>query len=133
MGLFDLFGKKRILVIEDEPDIAEGIQDFLICLGYDVSVAHDGAQGLEMAFADKPHLVIVDINLPKIDGFGVCRKLRRDGRTAQTPVLALTALQLISDVEKILSAGANDYMPKPYTNAQLQERVRKLLGEPEKR
>ncbi|MBI4425188.1 MAG: response regulator [Elusimicrobia bacterium] len=130
MGFFGLFGGSggNILVVEDEPDIAEGVKAFLDKQGFTVSIAGDGALGVQMALKERFALIILDINLPVLDGFSVCQSLRRDPKTADVPVLVLTALNMISDVEKALGAGANDYIPKPYTNDRLLAKVNKLLG-----
>jgi len=124
-----LFGKsrKKILVVEDEPDIAEGLDARLGLADYDVIIAPDGKSGVEKARAEKPDLVVLDIMLPKIDGFEVCRIIKSEAGTKHIPVLMLTSLSMMGDVERAFDVGANDYLSKPFTNERLLAKVKSLL------
>jgi two-component system, OmpR family, alkaline phosphatase synthesis response regulator PhoP len=115
----------RILVVEDNADLAYGLRNNLEIEGYEVSVARDGVAGLKL-FADaKPHLVILDIMLPALDGFRVLKAIRQHDRT--TPVLLLTARGEEADKVRGLKLGADDYVTKPFGILELLARVEALL------
>lgn len=116
---------KRILVIDDEPQMLLGLRDNLELEGYEVLTAVDGEQGLSKAFATKPDLVILDLMLPRKTGFDVCRELRARGNT--TPVVMLTARSQDTDKVLGLELGADDYLTKPFSIAELLARVRAVL------
>ena len=115
----------RILIVEDEPTAATVLARGLREHAYAVDVANDGDAALEQAAINQYDLLIVDVLLPGIDGFEVCRRLRADG--ASVPVLMLTALGRLDDRVEGLDAGADDYLPKPYHFKELLARVRALL------
>jgi two-component system, OmpR family, copper resistance phosphate regulon response regulator CusR len=115
----------RILIVEDEPTAATVLAKGLREHAYAVDVANDGDAALELAAINQYDLLIVDVLLPGIDGFEVCRRLRADG--ASVPVLMLTALGRLDDRVEGLDAGADDYLPKPYHFKELLARVRALL------
>lgn len=116
----------KILVVEDEPQIANFIKRGLRHEGYNVIVAPDGETGLDMAFGELPDLIILDIMLPGIDGLTVCRQIREG--ELQTPVLMLTAKDAVPDRVAGLEAGADDYLVKPFAFEELLARVRALAG-----
>lgn len=111
----------RILLIEDEPHIASFLRRGLIYKGYAVDVAERGEDGLILARAAAPDLVILDLGLPDIDGVEVCRRLHE---TADTPVIMLTARDSVADKVAGLDAGADDYLTKPFAFDELLARVR---------
>ncbi len=115
----------RILIIEDELAMRTALADILATEGHRVLVAHDGETGLERALAEKPDLTLLDIMLPRLDGFAVCAELRRRGRLE--PILMLTAKGQIEDRVTGLDAGADDYLVKPFSTDELLARVRALL------
>ena len=115
----------RILVVEDEPAAATVLAKGLREHAYAVDIANDGEAALEQAAINQYDLLIVDVLLPGIDGFEVCRRLRADGLSV--PVLMLTALGRLDDRVEGLDAGADDYLPKPYHFKELLARVRALL------
>lgn len=117
--------KARILVVEDERPLRVGIEDSLRRDGYRVLSAADGQSGLELAIAEKPDLLVLDVMLPKLDGFALCRELRRLG--VKTLVLMLTARGLVEDRVTGLDAGADDYLTKPFSLVELHARIRALL------
>jgi DNA-binding response OmpR family regulator len=94
---------------------------------YDVVVAVNGQEGVKKARAEKPDLVLLDVMLPKIDGFEVCRIIKGEEATKRIPVLMLTSLSMVGDVEKAFAVGANDYLSKPFTNERLLAKVQSLL------
>jgi two-component system copper resistance phosphate regulon response regulator CusR len=115
----------RILVIEDEVTLTNGIRRGLEQAHYTVEVAHDGIQGLEMALAESFSLIILDWMLPGMDGLRICEELRAQRRSI--PVLMLTARGSVSDRIMGLEAGADDYLPKPFDLAELLARVKAIL------
>jgi DNA-binding response OmpR family regulator len=115
----------RILVVEDEPTAAGVLATGLREHAYAVDIASDGDAALEQAAVNQYDLLIVDVLLPGIDGFEVCRRLRAEG--ASVPILMLTALGRLDDRVEGLDAGADDYLPKPYHFKELLARVRALL------
>jgi DNA-binding response OmpR family regulator len=115
----------RILVVEDEPGLALGLQEDLSIEGYDVEVARDGEVALQRAMAGRFDLIVLDVMLPKKDGFEVCRQLRREG--AKMPILMLTAKTQESDKVLGLEIGADDYVTKPFSGRELRARIKALL------
>lgn len=115
----------RILVVEDSADLAFGLRNNLEIEGYEVDVATDGRQGLELARAGNPDLIILDLMLPEMDGFRVLRELRSEGRNM--PVLVLTARGEEADKVRGLKLGADDYVTKPFGLLELLARVEALL------
>ncbi|MFB3893485.1 MAG: response regulator [Phycisphaerae bacterium] len=119
--------RKRIIVVEDEPDMAGLIANRLRREGYAAEVAHDGREALEMIRADVPALVVLDIMLPVLSGTEVLRELRKDPRTATLPVVMLTAKSAETDVVKGLGLGADDYVTKPFSLPVLVARLTAVL------
>lgn len=115
----------KILVIEDERGIADMLQEGLEDANYDVDVAMDGEKGLEMALNETYHLILLDVMLPKRDGWSVCEQLR--AHRDRTPILMLTARDTVIDRIRGLDTGADDYLPKPFDFNELLARVRALL------
>ncbi len=112
----------RLLLIEDETPLRIAIRDALADEGWRVLTAADGRDGLDKALAEKPDLIVLDIMLPRLDGFSLCRQLRDLGHSV--PVLMLTARGLIDDRVHGLDAGADDYLVKPFSLAELKARIR---------
>lgn len=115
----------RILLVEDEQALATVLRQGLEEHGYAVDMAADGDEALAFAATEPYDLVVLDVMLPDMNGFGVCRALRRDGRNM--PVLMLTALDSVEDRVKGLDSGADDYLAKPFDPRELLARVRALL------
>src|SRR5687768_3228337 len=115
----------RILVIEDELPMRTALQDCLESEGYRVLTAAEGETGLARALKEKPDLILLDIMLPRLDGFALCEELRRVGHSV--PVLMLTAKGFVQDRVRGLDAGADDYLVKPFSTDELLARVRALL------
>lgn len=114
----------RILIIDDDEDLCELISEYLTVEGFEVKAVHDGKSGLDVALAEDAELIILDVMLPKMNGFDVLRELRK---TSKLPVLMLTARG--DDMERIvgLEIGADDYLPKPFNPRELVARIRAIL------
>lgn len=117
--------KPRILVIEDDRTMLSAIELSLKEQGYRVIEARDGNEGLTLALAQKPDLVVLDVLMPGLSGFELCRELRR--LNFASPILMLTGLHHVDDRVKGLNAGADDYLPKPFSLRELYARVHALL------
>ena len=117
--------EKRILLIEDDPDIAGLVRLHLRDLNFEVELATDGLKGLELALSGNFDLVILDLMLPKLDGHQVCKKIRQ--RDTRLPILMLTLKSELVDKVLGLELGADDYMTKPFSIQELQARVKALL------
>lgn len=115
----------KLLLIEDEPSVVSFIRRYLTEAGYDVSVALDGYEGLQMATDHTFQLIILDVMLPGMNGIAVCRQLRKQQNV--TPILMLTALGSTENVVAGLDSGADDYLVKPFKQAELLARIRSLL------
>jgi diguanylate cyclase (GGDEF)-like protein len=116
-----------VLVVDDDLDVAQFIEANLRIEGFDVLVAHDGAEALEVINANLPDLALVDVMMPKMDGIEVVRRLRAAASTASLPVIMLTAKSQPTDKVVGLSAGADDYIVKPFDTLELVARVRSTL------
>jgi len=116
---------ERILIVEDELPMRTALQDVLLGEGYRVLTASDGAAGLERVLSEKPDLVLLDVMMPRMDGYSVCAELRR--LSISLPILMLTAKGQIDDRVQGLDVGADDYLVKPFSTEELLARVRALL------
>jgi CheY-like chemotaxis protein len=118
---------KKVLIADDIETGRELIRTVLETSGYDVTEATDGIEALRYARKLQPDLIILDLHMPGLDGYGVLAELRRDGKFAATPVMALTASAMQGDRQRALSAGFNSYVSKPIPLSQLREEVQRLL------
>jgi DNA-binding response OmpR family regulator len=119
---------KRILIVDDEPYIVIPVEFLMRREGYEVTVARDGEAGLEAIRSDPPDLVILDVMMPKLNGFEVCEAVRADPALASVRILMLTAKGREAEKKKGLELGADAYIPKPFSTHELVETVRSLLG-----
>lgn len=117
----------RILIVEDEPMVMELITTRLILAGYTTYSARNGELALERIAEVKPSAMILDINMPGLDGFGVLERLKESGVIAQLPTLVLTARNSPEDVRRAVTLGARDYLAKPFNDEQLLGRVARLV------
>ncbi|HEV2330298.1 MAG TPA: response regulator transcription factor [Verrucomicrobiae bacterium] len=122
---------ERILIIEDETPMRTALADLFASENYRVLTAADGERGLERALGEKPDLIILDVMMPKLDGFALCAELRRLAN--DVPVLMLTAKGQVEDRVTGLDAGADDYLVKPFSTVELLARVRALLRRMERK
>jgi len=124
----EALARPRILVADDDPDIRALVAYRLERAGYAVVAAADGAEALRLAFESEPDLAVLDVMMPRIDGYGVTRGLRGHARTRDTPVILLTARVQEADVARGFDAGADDYIKKPFSPQELRARVQAVLG-----
>jgi DNA-binding response OmpR family regulator len=117
-----------VLVADDDEDILELIVFRLERSGYTVLQARDGAEALELARRSRPDLAVLDVMMPKLDGFDLTRRLREDESTSKMPIILLTARTQEADVERGFDAGADDYLRKPFSPQELRSRVQAILG-----
>ncbi|ARU90766.1 response regulator transcription factor [Pseudomonas sp. M30-35] len=116
----------RILVVEDNQDILANVMDYLTMKGYTVDCAQDGVSGLHLAVTEHYDLIVLDIMLPRMDGYQLCKRLREDA-LSETPVIMLTARDALDDRLQGLGAGADDYLLKPFALSELVARIEAVL------
>jgi DNA-binding response OmpR family regulator len=121
---------KRILLVDDEEDISYSVSRRLKKEGYEVLCAEDGAEGLRLAQTESPDLILLDLMLPKMDGFKVCRLLKFDERYKRIPILMLSARSQQEDISLGRETGADAYLTKPCDPAELLGKIQELLGAP---
>jgi DNA-binding response OmpR family regulator len=117
-----------VLAADDDEDILELVVFRLERSGYTVVQARDGAEAFELARTSKPDLAVLDVMLPKIDGFELTRRLRENESTTRMPIILLTARTQEGDVQRGFDAGADDYIRKPFSPQELRARVQAILG-----
>ena len=122
---------KKVLVVEDHPDMLELLVWQMERLGFLVIPAKHGKEGVEKALEEKPHLVLMDIMMPGMDGREATRVLRSNPETQDIPILAATALFRESELRSCIEAGCNDYLVKPFTFQQLQGKVQEFISVPD--
>ena len=120
-------GGKRILVIEDTEDNRRIIRDLLTNAGYELLEATTGVEGVQMATDHRPDLILMDIQLPEMDGYQATRRIREDPACAGIPIIAVTSYALSGDETKTREAGCDGYVAKPFSPRQLLAKVREFL------
>ena len=118
----------KVLIADDEPNIVISLEYLMKRAGYQVSVARDGHEALEAIRRERPHLVLLDVMMPRKSGFDVCQELRADEQIKDTLVLMLTAKGRDTDVAQGLGVGADGYLTKPFSTRELADRVRGMLA-----
>ena len=118
----------RILVVEDNADNMTLITDVLHSLDYTVLSAKDGEEGVKAAQAEKPDLILMDLSLPRMDGWTATRTIKSEPALAKIPIIALTAHAMTGDRERALEAGCSDYVSKPINLRDLMSKLRQYLG-----
>ena len=120
----------KILLVEDHEEIWDFLSRRLQRRGHEVVLAHDGEDGVNKARTSQPDVILLDMNLPVMDGWTAARMLKNDPGTAKIPVIALTAHAMSGDREKAIQAGCDDYHPKPVDFSRLLTQIGTALGEP---
>jgi len=118
--------KPLVLIVEDDANIREIIRSRLLAAGYDIATARNGVDALTHIAICRPDAIVLDINMPELDGFGVLDEMRR-AQGPSIPTLILTARHAQADVKRAMELGARDYLTKPFTEGQLAARVARLL------
>ena len=117
----------RILIADDNTQNRELLEAYLADEGHEILMAADGRQTVDVATERQPDLILLDIMMPKLSGYEVCEKLKADARTKNIPILMVTALRDMADIEKAVAAGADDFLSKPVHRIELKTRVKSLL------
>lgn len=118
----------RILLVDDEPDLVQLVSLRLATAGYEVTAAYDGQQALEQVKLSNPDLIILDLMLPKLDGYKVCRLLKFDPGTKKIPILIFTARAQAEDIKLATECGADAYLTKPFEAQILLDKLKELLS-----
>jgi two-component system cell cycle response regulator DivK len=119
--------KKRILVVEDQHDNRQILRDLLIPAGYELVEAWDGEAAVMKAKSERPDLILMDIQLPGIDGYEATRRIKSDPALKATPIIAITSYALSGDEEKTRAAGCDGYVAKPYSPRALLKKIREFV------
>jgi two-component system, cell cycle response regulator DivK len=120
---------KRILVVEDQEDLRGVLRDLLTGSGYEMLEAQDGRAGVDKAKAAKPDLILMDIQMPVMDGYDATRTIKAEPGLKSIPIVAVSSFAMKGDEDKARAAGCDHYVTKPYSPMQLLRTVRSLLGE----
>ena len=118
----------RILIADDEPNIVISLEYLMKREGYEVLIARDGQEALDIILRERPQLVLLDVMMPHKTGFEVCQQVRATESVKDTPILMLTAKGRETDVAKGLGVGATAYLAKPFSTKEIAQKVRELLG-----
>jgi two-component system, cell cycle response regulator DivK len=121
---------KTILVVEDQEDNRQILRDLLASAGFRMVEAHDGRQALSVAQSERPALILMDIQLPLVDGYEATRSIKRDPQLKHIPIIAVTSYALSGDEKKALEAGCDAYVAKPYSTRQLLAKIGEFLERP---
>jgi two-component system cell cycle response regulator DivK len=119
---------KKILVIEDTEDNRQILRDLLGMAGYEMVEAHDGAEGVAKAAEHRPDLILMDIQMPVMDGYEATRRIKAIPELKSIPIVAVTSYALSGDEQKTRAAGCDAYIAKPYSPRQMLAKVREILG-----
>lgn len=121
----DISGK--VLIVDDNNQNVELLQAYLDGLPVEAIVAHDGMEAMDKVSVDQPDLILLDIMMPRMSGFEVCQKLKKNPATRDIPIIMITALNEISDIERGVECGTDDFLTKPVNKLELLTRVKSLL------
>jgi two-component system cell cycle response regulator DivK len=121
--------QKKILLVEDNEFNRKIVRDLLARQPYDLLEANDGEAGVAAARRDRPDVIVMDIQLPKLSGLDATRAIRADPDTAKIPIIVVTSFALSGDDKKAMDAGASAYLAKPYSPRQLLDTIRKMAGD----
>ncbi|MCK4307473.1 response regulator [candidate division WOR-3 bacterium] len=119
---------KKVLLVDDDEDFIETVKFYLIHSGYLVSVAKNGEEAFDKLKIGKPDIILLDVMMPGIEGTEVCKKLKADSDLSSIPIMMVTAKGQREDIENAIKAGANGYIPKPFSLPRLVERIEELIS-----
>jgi len=120
--------KQKILIIEDEATLQKALQEILLQEGYEVISALDGKRGLELVRSEMPDMILLDLILPKMDGFEVLEAIKKDEKVKEIPIIILTNLGSVEDVQRALDLGATNYMVKAdYNLSDIVDKIKKII------
>ncbi len=122
--------RKKVLIVDDEEIIVTVLKRYVSMAGYDFAVAMNGREALERIAEEAPDAVLLDLMMPEMNGFEVCRRIRANAATARIPVMVLTALRSEADSEEARHSGATEFIVKPVTGAEIIKRLQFRLGSP---
>jgi DNA-binding response OmpR family regulator len=120
---------KKILIIEDEKNIVTSLKMYLEHSGYEVEVADNGLDGIKKGQEISPDLILLDLVLPRVNGYTVCKSLKETSGTKNIPIIIMSARTSKEDVEKVFASGADNYLAKPFSVKQISDIIKKYLGE----
>ncbi len=120
--------RKRILVIDDEPDLVDMVKSFLQKKGYSIITAYDGKEALQMIRTEKPDLIVLDLMLPKMDGYRICRMVKFDEKLKHIPIVIISVRASDADKKMGREVGADDYITKPFDFKVLHSSIKGLIG-----
>ena len=120
---------KKVLLVEDNEFNRKIVRDLLARQPYDLLEAHDGEAGVAAARRDKPDVIVMDVQLPKLSGLDATRAIRAEPETAKIPIIVVTSFALSGDDKKAMDAGASAYLAKPYSPRQLLDTIRRMAGD----
>lgn len=121
--------KRKLLVIDDDNTLRQFLESILLEDGYEVLIAREGREGFDLACSELPDLILLDVNMPKMDGWEVCDRLRKNGSTKQIPIVFLTARDNQEEIKMAMRLGSNKYLNKPFDLELLESTVVELLGQ----
>ena len=120
---------KRILVVEDQVDNRRILRDLLTVNGYELIEAVNGLEGIKKATEEQPDLILMDIQLPEVDGYEATRRIREQNTSNRVPIIAVTSYALSGDYQKAIEAGCDDYISKPYSPRELLKKIQHILAD----
>lgn len=122
--------KQKVLIVDDEPAILMSLEFLVKKAGFEVFIARNGTEALEIVARELPHVVVLDIMMPDVDGYEVCERIKQNKKTAHAKIIFLSAKSKESDIEKGLFLGADFYITKPFSTRVLTEKIKSLTQNP---
>ncbi len=122
--------KQKVLIVDDEPAILMSLEFLVKKAGFEVFIARNGTEALEIVSRELPHVVVLDIMMPDVDGYEVCERIKQNPKTAHAKIIFLSAKSKESDIEKGLILGADFYITKPFSTRVLTEKIKSLTQNP---